>query len=200
MTGQLDMQQTTAAAVLDAEAEYRAIERALLESARGRWFLAEHGRRARRLDSALLEDALGRLQSSLREPPALLGRLKAEMAQIADTVAAIRANAVAKEASLASDVAPAGMPRQILNAAENIHEIAWDLQAQEIDADGCQSIARHAAEIYALSHAQAATSRRAQATAAALDQLAARIAALAETVEHELSVDSGATTVPPADA
>ena len=29
----------------DPEGEYRAIESALLESARGRWFLAEHGRR-----------------------------------------------------------------------------------------------------------------------------------------------------------
>ena len=49
------------------------------KSARGRWFLAEHGRRARRLDSALLEDAIGRLQTSLRQPPALLGQLRAEI-------------------------------------------------------------------------------------------------------------------------
>ena len=56
--------------------EYRAIEAALLESARGRWFLAEHGRRARRLDSALLEDAIGRLQTSLRlDLPVFSGEL-----------------------------------------------------------------------------------------------------------------------------
>ena len=50
----------------DAREEYLTIEAALLETARGRWFLSEHGRRARRLDSALLEDAIGRLQSSIR--------------------------------------------------------------------------------------------------------------------------------------
>ena len=43
------MAQTEARDHLDPEHEYRAIERALVETARGRWFLAEHGRRARRL-------------------------------------------------------------------------------------------------------------------------------------------------------
>lgn len=52
----------------DSEAEYRAIEQTLLGTARGRWFLAEHGRRARRLDMTLLEDAIGRLSSSLTQP------------------------------------------------------------------------------------------------------------------------------------
>ena len=67
---------------VESEDEYRTIESALLESARGRWFLAEHGRRARRLDSALLEDAIGRLQTSLRQPPALLDQLQGEIGGI----------------------------------------------------------------------------------------------------------------------
>ena len=76
------MQRLSPATSDDSETEYRTIESALLESARGRWFLAEHGRRARRLDSALLEDAIGRLQTSLRQPPALLGQLQADGWQI----------------------------------------------------------------------------------------------------------------------
>lgn len=190
------MQQTNAAAEFDAEAEYRAIERALLESARGRWFLAEHGRRTRRLDSTLLEDALGRLKNSLREPPALLGRLKVEIAEIAAAAAHIREAVLAKEASLASDVPAAGVPGRILAAVEEIHEIAWDLQGREIDPQGCEAIARHAAGIYALSQVQAETSRRAVATATSLDELARRIAALMETVEHELHVDGADTPAP----
>lgn len=194
------MNQTTPAANFDAEAEFRAIERTLLESARGRWFLAEHGRRARRLDSALLEDALGRLQNSLREPPALLGRLQSELAILTTAIAALRAEVVAKEASL-PDVAPAAaMPQRILTTAESIHEIAWDLQAAEMNPDGCRDIARHAVELYALSHAQAAGSRRALATAAALDQVSIRLAALLETVEHELRVDTPAAAAAPAAA
>ena len=86
------MQQPSLNTVFDAEREYLAIESALLESARGRWFLAEHGRRARRLDSALLEDAIGRLKTSLREPPALLGQLKFEIEQICAFVATLPAH------------------------------------------------------------------------------------------------------------
>ena len=62
------MHRLAPANAVETDDEYRAIEAALLESARGRWFLAEHGRRARRFDSALLDDAIGRLQSSLRQP------------------------------------------------------------------------------------------------------------------------------------
>lgn len=65
--------------VEDSEAEYRSIEATLLATARGRWFLAEHGRRARRVDNALLQDAMSRLTASLREPTALAERLKSQL-------------------------------------------------------------------------------------------------------------------------
>ncbi|HEY8194310.1 MAG TPA: hypothetical protein VIF13_04615, partial [Hyphomicrobium sp.] len=104
----------------DTETEYRAIEATLLETARGRWFLAEHGRRARRLDSTLLEDAIRRLQGSLREPPALLGQLKAEIetvkANLADTRARLMARPTVDESILPTHA--------ILKAAEDIHDIA----------------------------------------------------------------------------
>ena len=98
------MQPLTPALPSDTETEYRAIETTLLETARGRWFLAEHGRRARRLDSTLLDDAIKRLQSTLREPPALLGQLKAEIeaikAQMAETRATLLAKPVVDESIL----------------------------------------------------------------------------------------------------
>ena len=46
------MNQMPKAQPVNPETEYRAIEAALLESARGRWFLAEHSRRARRIGAA----------------------------------------------------------------------------------------------------------------------------------------------------
>jgi hypothetical protein len=191
------MQQTSPTTIQDVETEYQAIERALLERARGRWFLAEHGRRARRLDSMALEDAIGRLQHSLREPPALLSRLKAEVGLLSEAVDAIRKDVLARESAHApASGQGAPMPQQILTAAEDMHEIAWDLQAQEMNPDNCQDIARHAARIYALSHAQATTARRALATANALDQLSARLAAIRESIEHELQADAPAAAKP----
>ena len=101
--------QTALPAEVDVEAEYRSIERALLESARGRWFLAEHSRRARRVDSERLDDALARLQSSIRQPPALLGQLRNELSTLLAQLAEARARVMSKAAEPASEIAPAAM-------------------------------------------------------------------------------------------
>lgn len=190
------MQQATFAASLDTDKEYRAIESALLETARGRWFLAEHGRRARRLDGAMLEEAIGRLQSSIRQPPALLGQLKSEIEDLTDFVASTRAELMARPVATAaaSQVAAATQSSTvsgILKAAEDMHEAAWSLQARDIDPEGCEAIARSAAAIYALSHQQAVESQRALRLAEALDVAVRRLAALRDTILHELQIDHG---------
>jgi multidrug resistance efflux pump len=171
----------------DSETEYRAIEAALLESARGRWFLAEHGRRARRLDSALLDDAISRLQTSLRQPPALLGQLKAE-------IETLKAHLAETRASLLAKAAPSGSGEQapthgILKAAEEIHDIAWSLQANPFDPKGCEEIAKNAGRLYVLSQSQAIESERTLKTANAIDAAAHRLEAMLETVIHELQID-----------
>lgn len=181
------MQRLSPAANNESEGEYRAIESALLESARGRWFLAEHGRRARRLDSALLEDAIGRLQTSIRQPPALLGQLRAEIENLKQHLAETRAGLLARP-TVAND---GGTPPQhvMLKAAEDIHDIAWSLQANPFDPKGCEAIARNAGRLYALSQTQAIDSERALRTAHAIDAAASRLEAILATVIHELQVD-----------
>jgi hypothetical protein len=182
------MQALTSPLPEDTNTEYRAIEATLLETARGRWFLAEHGRRARRLDSALLEDAIKRLQGSLREPPALLGQLKAEIeaikAQMADTRAALLARPTVDESILPSHA--------ILKAAEDIHDIAWSLQANPFDPKGCEEIARNAGKLYAMSQSQAAQSNRVVAAAGALETSASKLEGILESILHELEVDDAA--------
>ena len=175
----------------DTDGEYRAIESALLESARGRWFLAEHGRRARRLDSALLEDAISRLQTSLRQPPALLGQLQAEIENLKSYLAEARTMLLARPSAV-SDTGNAMHSQAILKAAEDIHDIAWSLQANPFDPKGCEEIARNAGKLYALSQSQAIESERALVMTAALDTAAARLEAMLQTVAHELHVDHAA--------
>ena len=48
------------------EADYEAIEAAVMETTRGRWFLAEYARRNRHADTAMLLAALARLEDVLR--------------------------------------------------------------------------------------------------------------------------------------
>ncbi len=51
------------------DGDYEAILNAVMETARGRWFLAEYARRNRNADTRLLLDALARLEATLvREP------------------------------------------------------------------------------------------------------------------------------------
>lgn len=182
------MQTRTAEAVDDTEAEYRAIEATLLQTARGRWFMAEHGRRARRLDSAMLEEAIGRLQSSLRDPPALLGQLKSEIEQVKAHLANARTT-VSQRAQPEPGTVPEAptAPHGILTAAEDIHELAWSLQAKAPDAESCEQIARHAARLYAMSLQQAVESARLAQLAGALDDACLRLSAILETIAYETS-------------
>jgi hypothetical protein len=179
------MQPFSLAVAEDTETEYRAIETTLLETARGRWFLAEHGRRARRLDSNLLEDAIRRLQGSLREPPALLGQLKAEIETVKASLAETRASLMARP-TVDEGIMPT---HAILKAAEDIHDIAWSLQANPFDPKGCEEIARNAGKLYAMSQSQASQSRRAVAAANTLDTAAGKLEGILESVLHELKVD-----------
>jgi hypothetical protein len=186
----------------DDDREYRAIESALLQTARGRWFLAEHARRSRRVDSQVLEDALTKLQSSLREPPALLDQLKAEIGEIEAALAAALAALGAKPAPTESGQ-PAPAPHAILRAAEDIHELAWSLQAQAPDVASCEAIARHAARVYAMILAQAVESERLAKTARALTAVRDKIAGVLETLAHEsgdralLPSGAGMAALPP---
>lgn len=126
----------------DCEAEYRTIEATLLETARGRWFLAEHGRRRRRLESELLHDAIHRFSAALGRPPSLLEQYRAELASI---------TALLDEAQKALDADKAGVVAALagaLTAAEEIYEEAWALEGKTADAASIEAIARRAAEVH----------------------------------------------------
>lgn len=184
----MQQQQSYARKPLDVEQEYRAIEAALLNNPRGRWFLAEHGRRARRLDSLILEEAIERLQNSIRQPPALLGQLQNEIEELGQFLRETRTELMSKPAKLSD--APQDAPADgILRAAEDLHELAWTLQSNDINADACEKIARQASAIYALSVRQALESERTQKLAIALDAACARLNAVMETITHELEID-----------
>jgi hypothetical protein len=175
----------------DSDQEYRAIEATLLASTRGRWFLAEHGRRARRLDDAVLQDALNRLRSSLHEPTALLGQLSHEVEAISTVVQEVEAALKSRPARPSGHGGEPSLTQQILSSVEQVHELAWTLQAREGDdfnQETCERIARQAAAVYALSARQA---KETEYTLGLLDKLDAanrRLSALGETIAQEKRV------------
>jgi hypothetical protein len=70
--------------------EYEAIEKAVMESARGRWFLQEFAKRNRAADTLTLLEAIGRLQSTLGGASPGSGPPPAEIAALADVIKSTR--------------------------------------------------------------------------------------------------------------
>jgi hypothetical protein len=104
-------------------------------------------------------------------------------ARLAETRAELMARPTVDESMLPTHA--------ILKAAEDIHNIAWSLQANPFDPNGCEQIARNAGRLYAMSQSQAAQSHRAVNAAGTLDAVAAKLEAILESVLHELKVDDG---------
>ena len=88
---------------------------------------------------------------------------------MADTRAALLARPTVDESILPTHA--------ILKAAEDIHDIAWSLQANPFDPKGCEEIARNAGRLYAMSQSQAAQSNRVVAAAGALETSASKLEA-----------------------
>lgn len=193
------MSQAPVTTAEDSEGEYRSIETALLATARGRWFLAEHGRRARRVDNALLQDAMSRLSASLREPTAVAERLKSQLNLVREAIKEITAAVASPRGTLAtpvvkSDAARPSIAQSILKASEHVHELAWTLQGREgrdFDQRALEQIARQVVAIYALARQQAADTEYRQDLLGKLAIAEERIAALIETIEHEVNSGQG---------
>jgi hypothetical protein len=134
-----------------------------------------------------------RLNTSLRQPPALLGALQREIEQLRLVLAEAGKTMLAKPAPSPGGDAQLATPQAIIKASEELHELAWSLQANDVNPEGCESIARNASRIYALSQAQAVEGARARQFSDALDQAAKRLSALLETIGHEMLVDGAQT-------
>src|SRR6266540_2861278 len=86
--------------------EYEAIEKAVMESARGRWFLQEFARRNRAADTLTLLDAIGRLQSALTGAQPGPAPLAAEVISLALSIKSRRSEiATTGDGSLADEPA-----------------------------------------------------------------------------------------------
>ena len=131
------------------------------------------------------------MQTSLRDPPALLAQLQNELSDLKSHIDTLRGELLAKPQPPASASGADGLaPRAILKAAEDVPEIAWSLQANPFDPKGCEEIARSAARLYTLSQEQTAHSTRTLAIAEALKGAIAKVDAVLETISHERTVDA----------
>lgn len=116
------------------EADYDAIREAFMETARGRWFLAEYAKRNRTADTSLVLEAVTRLEANLaaqKQAPAL--SLVAALGAIRSAVRQAKATAIEAMPRVDTD--------EVLTGARNgtrvIREIAWTLRECGADTRIC---------------------------------------------------------------
>jgi len=184
--------------------EYEAIEEAIMQNPRGRWFLTEYARRNRAADTNRLLEAIDRLYNAAletREHVADLhgesGKVKPDLdllwtglQEIRDTIdtarrdmAEIKPRETEHFASAEEDAAAVATSAEratldILAAVERLQDIADTLRASDADGDLCEEIETHARGIFMASAFQDITGQRIARLVGALTDLDRRVAAI----------------------
>jgi len=127
----------SASAALPTDADYHAIREAFMETARGRWFLTEYAKRNRNADTAMVLEAVARIEQSIgaaqteaaAPPPAPEVLSEAALAALESARAAIRA-----------EFSETGFDHTLLpwrKSARIIREITWGLRESGADPRIC---------------------------------------------------------------
>jgi chemotaxis regulatin CheY-phosphate phosphatase CheZ len=178
------------------DAAYEQIAAAVMETERGRWFMAEYARRNRNSDTERLLEAIDKLSRSMTARPVMVGsdmlhRQILEMARaILRAEKEIRAMHARDGRSLQFAAASETLDSvvettekatsSILSAAERMQEKAWTLRESGIDAAICDELDRSATEIYTACGFQDLTAQRIAKAVETLKFLDSRIRSLVE--------------------
>ena len=193
--GEEDIETFTMAAieppVLIQETEYTVLEQTLIESDRGRRFLAEYLRRHRSSETNTILDAIGRLERVMHRERTVpdLNRIKLDLADMQEAIERTKreiANIKLEEddgnrftntsSELDAIVTQTERATQdILAAAERIQEQAWTLRENGADDSVCDEIDAKATEIFMACSFQDLTGQRTQKVVQVMRYLESRI-------------------------
>jgi chemotaxis regulatin CheY-phosphate phosphatase CheZ len=179
-----------------AESDYEAIELAVMETARGRWFLREYAARNRQADTTMLLQAINRLEGAVSGERAMeqIERIRFDLLEMAKSIAGLKIeldmhDEGGAEQSRFGDATSAldaivrtteQATSNILGATEQVQEIAWNLREQQYDEATCDRIDTLATEIYTACGFQDLTAQRTQKVVRTLRFLEGRINALVD--------------------
>jgi hypothetical protein len=176
------------------DADYEMIAAAVLETARGRWFLAEHARRNRHADTRLVLEAIEKLERSVvqRNEGIEPERVRVDLVEMMNAITRTKAEIAAIRPPRNSDshIGQASTEldaivdttekatSDILSAAERVQEMASKLRERGVDAAICDLIESHATEIYTSCSFQDLTGQRIRKVVEVLRFLEDRIDAM----------------------
>ena len=176
------------------DADYEAIEAAVVETNRGRWFLAEYARRNRHADTKMLLTAIDRIEAAIRgeRTAESVDRIRFDLVEMAKAIARTKAEI----AAIKPDIDQAGKfgeateeldsivstteaaTSDILAAAEQIQEVAWTLREQGLDPEVCDLLDAKATAVYTACSFQDLTGQRTRKVIQVLRYLEGRINAM----------------------
>jgi chemotaxis regulatin CheY-phosphate phosphatase CheZ len=176
------------------QADYEAIEGAVMETARGRWFLAEYARRNRHADTTMLLKALDRIEAAMRGQSSVepVERIRYDLVEMAKAISRTKTEIAAMkpdadnhgkfgEASEELDSVvqqTEAATSDILACAERIQEMAWTLREQGLEAEVCDLLDAKATEVYTACSFQDLTGQRTRKVIGVLRYLEGRINAM----------------------
>jgi chemotaxis protein CheZ len=181
-----------------AAAAYAAIEAALTQHARGRWFLAEYARRNRTADTQMLLEAIIKLEAAVLRPQRQQqqesGTVLSELVAMSEAIARTRreisqitpphkldahlTNATEELDHVVEATETA--TSEILQAAEEVQEVAWILREKGTDVQLCDTLDQRATDIYTACSFQDITGQRTAKVVQALRFIEQRINAMIE--------------------
>jgi chemotaxis protein CheZ len=196
--------------VLPSESDYEAICAAVMETLRGRWFLAEYARRNRHSDTKVVLSAIERIEAMIRgdsvATPA--DRFRIELADMAKAIARTKSEiaAIKPEAEQPGKILEASeeldsivhatekATSDILAAAEQVQEIAWTVREQDLAAPICDQLDGLATDIYTACSFQDLTGQRIQKVIYAMRYLEERINTMIDIWDDGASAQAGSTS------
>lgn len=162
-------------AVVFPPGQYEALESAVMESARGRWFLSEYAKRNRAADTMMLLDALKKLENVASTNPIKPDRPLPDIGQLASTIKAARSEI----ASTHNDLLPDGgylpadsalydhiaadaksVGHEIAKRSMSLRVIAGGLKAATTDDEHVEAVEANARSLESLSWSQEVLSER----------------------------------------
>jgi hypothetical protein len=176
----------SARAALPSEADYDAIREAFMETARGRWFLGEYGKRNRNADTSMVLDAVARIEATIvaAQKPAPVNELPDALVLIRGLLSDAKASAARTMSGPDAELALAAVNK----AARIIREIAWTLREYGTDTRICDMLD---AQVNAIEtgHQHTIASEKRDAVLATFDLLIRRIGELGGSAEAASSPD-----------
>lgn len=180
------------------EADYDAIAGAVMETARGRWFMAEYARRNRQADTLQLLDAIGRIERAVGQAAAKpsadidIAEASALIADLRIDLERISGRHEARASGLAARIESA--VGTITAAAETVQDAAWALRESGAEPSLCDRLDRSSAEISAASNAIDSTTQRIDKIADTIAMLDSSLRALDASFEAAPMLSAGVSS------